>query len=145
VTATVSHPAFVAHLPAFSEVTGEDPRLALVAEVDAHEGPVYFADENALYFTSLPRPGVDRSPSVQIKRLSLDDPGEISVLVADATAANGMAADRPGAPDRLRAGKPLPPRRHQPDRPKHRRTRADRPDVAGTSAQFAQRRDRRTR
>ena len=27
-----------------------------VADVDAHEGPVYVADEHALYFTSLPRP-----------------------------------------------------------------------------------------
>jgi hypothetical protein len=26
--------------------------LWLLAQVDAHEGPVYFADEHALYFTS---------------------------------------------------------------------------------------------
>jgi gluconolactonase len=96
VTATASNSAFVAHAPAFAQVSGEDPRLSLLAEVDAHEGPVYFADEDALYFTSLPKPGVGRSPSVQIKRLSLDDPGEISVLVADANGANGMTADREG-------------------------------------------------
>jgi sugar lactone lactonase YvrE len=69
----------------------------LLAEVDAHEGPVYFADENALYFTTLPRPGVDRSPSVQIKRLSLDQPGDLSVLVDEANGANGMASDHAGA------------------------------------------------
>jgi gluconolactonase len=89
-------PAFVANMPAFAEVVGEDPRLSLVAEVDAHEGPVYFADENALYFTTLPRPGVDRSPSVQIKRLGLDQPGEVAVLVEETRGANGMAADDEG-------------------------------------------------
>jgi len=30
-------------------------------ELDAHEGPVYIADENAIYLTTLPRPGADRS------------------------------------------------------------------------------------
>lgn len=56
---------------------------ALVAHVDAHEGPVYAADEEALYFTSVPRPEVD------IKRLDLRS-GEISLLRADANKANGM-------------------------------------------------------
>ena len=93
---TARHSAFVAHAPEFDEITGDCPRLSLLAEVDAHEGPVYFADENALYFTTLPRPGVDRTPSVQIKRLALEEPGEISVLVAEANGANGMAPDRDG-------------------------------------------------
>jgi gluconolactonase len=96
VITTARHPAFVAHALEFDEVTGERPRLSLLAEVDAHEGPVYFADENALYFTTLPRPGVDRTPSVQIKRLALEEPGEVSVLVDDANCANGMTADRAG-------------------------------------------------
>jgi gluconolactonase len=96
VTATATDTAFVAHAPAFEQVTGEDPRLSRLAEVDAHEGPVYFADEDALYFTSLPKPGVDGSPSVQIKRLALEDPGEISVFVAEGNGANGMTADREG-------------------------------------------------
>jgi hypothetical protein len=55
-----------------------------LAQVDAHEGPVYVADEDALYFTSVPRPGV------AIKRLSLRT-GEVSVLRGDANKANGMA------------------------------------------------------
>jgi gluconolactonase len=93
VITTALSPAFVAHTPGFAEVTGEEPLLWLLADVDAHEGPVYFADENALYFTTLPRPGVDRSPSVQIKRLSLDDPEDISVVVAEAGGANGMTSD----------------------------------------------------
>jgi gluconolactonase len=88
--------AFLAHAAEFEAVLGDDPRLRLVAEVDAHEGPVYFADEDALYFTTVPRPGVDGSPSVQIKRLALHD-GHVEVLAADANGANGMAADQDGA------------------------------------------------
>jgi gluconolactonase len=93
VTTTSCDPAFVASTPGFAEVIGEDPRLSLLAQVDAHEGPVYFGDENAVYFTTLPRRGVDGSPSVQIKRLRLDQPGEASVLVEEARGANGMACD----------------------------------------------------
>ena len=86
------HPAFVAHAPEFADVTGEEPALRLLAEVDAHEGPVYFADENALYFTTLPGPRA----VVQVKRLPLDDPEDVSVLVARASGANGMASDHDG-------------------------------------------------
>jgi gluconolactonase len=96
VSVTLQDPAFVGRAPGFADVLGDAAQLSVLAEVDAHEGPVYFADENALYFTTLPRPGVDRSPSVQIKRLSLDHPDDVSVLVADANGANGMTADREG-------------------------------------------------
>jgi hypothetical protein len=41
----------------FARVLGEGPRLQKVLEVDAHEGPVYARDEDALYFTTVPRPG----------------------------------------------------------------------------------------
>lgn len=95
ITAAV-HPAFVAHAPEFDDVTGDCPSLSLLAEVDAHEGPVYFADEDALYFTSVPRPGPDRSPVVAIKRLSLGEPDRTSVLVSDANGANGMTPDVDG-------------------------------------------------
>jgi gluconolactonase len=62
---------------------------SVLAHVDAHEGPVYAPDEEALYFTSVPRPEVD------IKRL---DPrtGEVSVVRADANRANGMTLGRDG-------------------------------------------------
>jgi gluconolactonase len=63
--------------------------LVQVAETDAHEGPVYAADEGALYFTTV------RAGTVAIKRLDLAD-GVISVLREDANAANGMALDREG-------------------------------------------------
>ena len=94
--ATALQPGFIAHAPEFDEVTGDCPGLSLLVVVAAHEGPVYFPDENALYFTTLPRSGADRTPSVQIKRLALEEPGEVSVLVAEANGANGMAPDREG-------------------------------------------------
>jgi gluconolactonase len=97
VITAVRDPGFLARAPGFAGVVGEEPQLSLLAEVDAHEGPVYFADENALYFTTLPRPRVDVSPSVQIKRLSLEEPDDISVLVDDARGANGMASDHEDA------------------------------------------------
>jgi gluconolactonase len=56
-----------------------------VIAVDAHEGPVYVAGENALYFTSVPRPGA----RVDIKRLALDSM-TVSVVRRNAGAANGM-------------------------------------------------------
>jgi len=63
--------------------------LELIAETDAHEGPVYAADEHALYFTTI------RRDYVAIKRLELAD-RSISVVRADANTANGMALDLEG-------------------------------------------------
>jgi gluconolactonase len=80
---------FASHDPRFEDVLGDDPRLERVAEVDAHEGPVYAADEDALYFTSV------RRERVSIKRLDLGD-GVVTVVREDANAANGMALGRDG-------------------------------------------------
>jgi gluconolactonase len=81
---------FVVHAPEFEKVLGGQPRLERVAEVDAHEGPVYFPDEDALYFTTLPENG--RSA---IKRLELAS-RSITTVVHDANGANGMTADHAG-------------------------------------------------
>ena len=98
---TASNP-FVAHADAFADVVGDAARLAKVADADAHEGPVYVADEDALYFTSLPvatdvpLPG---SRSVAIRRLALDGdrfplgPEHLSTVREPANMANGMALD----------------------------------------------------
>ena len=64
-------------------------RLELVAETDAHEGPVYAADEHALYFTTV------RRERVALKLLDLNS-GSVSVVRASANNANGMALDREG-------------------------------------------------
>ncbi len=80
---------FVTHDAAFADVLGDEPRLVKVADVDAHEGPVYVAGEDALYFTTV------RTDRVSIKRLSLRD-GAVSLVRDDANTANGMTLDREG-------------------------------------------------
>jgi gluconolactonase len=66
-----------------------------VAEVDAHEGPVYVADENALYFTSVPYRKGGGVPVVAIKRLDLAS-GRVSIVRPEANVANGMTLDPDG-------------------------------------------------
>jgi gluconolactonase len=63
--------------------------LVCIAEVDAHEGPVYAA--SSLYFTTV-------RPDVAIKRLRLDglEAVAIETVRANANAANGMALARDG-------------------------------------------------
>ena len=95
VTAIALDP-FVVHDPRFEDVLGESPRLVKVVEADAHEGPVYVAEEDALYFSTLPRGRETGSPAVDIKRLALDgaefplDQDRITVLRTNANAVNGM-------------------------------------------------------
>ena len=81
-------------------VLGRYARLVLVAEADAHEGPVYVSGEDALYFTTVPRaPATPASgtPRAAIKRLALDglslpvDPSRMSTLPAPVHMPNGMA------------------------------------------------------
>jgi gluconolactonase len=57
----------------------------LIVNTNAHEGPVYVASEQALYFTTQ-RAG----RRVDIMRLSLAD-RRVTTVIADANAANGMA------------------------------------------------------
>ena len=71
--------------------SGFPARAEHLVDVDAHEGPVYVSGEDALYFTSVPRPG----PRVDIKRLDLGSL-EVTVVRADARAANGMTLGHDG-------------------------------------------------
>ena len=64
--------------------------LELVAETDAHEGPVYAPDEDALYFTT-----VRRGTHVALKRLELAT-GRVEIVRQDTNVANGMVLDREG-------------------------------------------------
>ena len=101
---------------------GDAPRLARVLKTDAHEGPVYVADEDALYFTTLPRPGRARPgrPSVAIKRLALD--GERFPARARASLRRPRRRERGQRhdprprrpPGRLRAGHAIAARRASP-------------------------------
>jgi gluconolactonase len=76
--------------------------LRRVVATDAHEGPVYVPEEDALYFTTVPRPANGRGPRVDIRRLALDGerfplgPERLSTLRADANVANGMTLDAAG-------------------------------------------------
>jgi gluconolactonase len=86
--------AFHTYDPRFAAVLGVSPRLVRVAETDAHEGPVYVATENALYFTTVPR-FRNGDPDVAIRRLALDGSWPLSgkreaVVRPGANAANGM-------------------------------------------------------
>ena len=89
---------FTSYDAAFRGVLGARLTLRHVVDVDAHEGPVYVADEDALYFTTVPRRG-----QVLIKRLGLGEWGlgpaapEVSVLTADTCVANGMTLGHDGS------------------------------------------------
>lgn len=98
-------PAFEVLDPAFHEVLGEDPRLVRVVETDAHEGPVYVAEEDALYFTTLPREVDDPAPGYReasVARLALHgmrfplEPDRVSVVRTSTAVPNGMALDLDG-------------------------------------------------
>jgi gluconolactonase len=69
--------------------------LAPVAAVEAHEGPVYMASEDALYFTTVPHDRADGVRIVAIARLDVAT-GDVTTVVEDANAANGMTFDRDG-------------------------------------------------
>jgi gluconolactonase len=104
--AQAAHPGFEVYDPEFAVALGPAPRLALVAETDAHEGPVYVPGEDVLYFTSLPGKAdipAAGTPCAYVKRLALDglnfpvDPSRLSVLSAPVHMPNGMALGHDGS------------------------------------------------
>ena len=113
-TTTPTGAAFAVHDDAFLDVLGPSPRLELVLATDAHEGPVYVAGEDALYFTTVPRPG-PAGPLVAIRRLSLDgnrfplEAERLRTVRAEANAANGMALGRDGRLVVCEQGSPATP------------------------------------
>jgi gluconolactonase len=122
--------SFVTHDAAFGAVRGAAPRLARVVETDAHEGPVYVPGEDALYFTSLPRPGQVPAPGflrVRVARIALDgdrfplEPDRVSTVRENANVANGMASTSrdawwPASRARDRSMPPSPAQRRRPGR-----------------------------
>lgn len=82
-------------------------RIVAAARAAAHEGPVWFADEKTLYFTSTPVRGSDGRPMVNIDAVRLDGcplreltgpigAGRVRTVAYDANAANGMCPDGAG-------------------------------------------------
>jgi gluconolactonase len=47
-----------AYCDEFHSVLGSRFQRLVLTETNAHEGPVYVAEEHALYFTTLPEPGL---------------------------------------------------------------------------------------
>jgi len=100
-----ARPGFEVYDPEFEAVLGRYARLALVAETDAHEGPVYVRGEDALYFTTVPRvPGgtAQGAPRAVIKRLALNGlnlpatPARLSTVPAPVYMPNGMTLGQDG-------------------------------------------------
>ncbi len=87
---------FVSHDERFADVLGESPRRVRVVDVEAHEGPVYSAEEDALYFTTVPRRDSRGVPRVSIQRLDVNTL-RIATVRANANVANGMFLDRDGS------------------------------------------------
>jgi gluconolactonase len=96
---------FIVYSGEFKAAVGDAPLLVKVVEIDAHEGPVYIPEEDALCFTTLPKPTNIPLPgfhSVAIKQLALNNDqfpmsaDNITILREPANMANGMALDREG-------------------------------------------------
>ena len=96
---------FIAYSEEFYDVIGSDPQFYTVIETDAHEGPVYVANENTLYFTTVPTSSnipVANSKHVDIKKISLDgaqfplDPSAAITVRSASNMANGMTLGREG-------------------------------------------------
>ncbi|MGY1699430.1 SMP-30/gluconolactonase/LRE family protein [Geodermatophilus sp. SYSU D00766] len=94
VTATAAD-AFVAADRDFAAVTGRRPSLEVLVRCDAHEGPTYLPEEDALYVTTTP---VGRPPGALVRRIALDgdraglDAARVSTVPAAAVVPNGMTA-----------------------------------------------------
>lgn len=98
-SATGSTSGFTVHDPSFTAVLGASPQLRRVVHLDAHEGPVYAADEDALYVTSLPTAGnvpLPGTPTARVRRIQLDglrfplDRDHVRTVDAAVTMPNGM-------------------------------------------------------
>jgi sugar lactone lactonase YvrE len=89
---------FVIYSEEFRAVLGDAPRLEELVATDAHEGPVYVAALDALFFTTVPR-AVDVPlqgfKEVSIGRLEVAA-RTLSTLRAASNLANGMTLDREG-------------------------------------------------
>lgn len=94
-----SVPTYRAYSPAFAAVLGSSYDRYLVAETNAHEGPVYVRERQELYFTTVP---VDTNVPLTgfkrnaIKKVRLDAGNVVEVVRDPANMANGMTLDLEG-------------------------------------------------
>jgi len=89
---------FVTIAPEFAEVVGPSPEYTVVPNVNAHEGPVYVREWDAVLFTSVSH--TTNIPAFGDRNVSigrLDVPSlEVSSFAAATNMANGMTLDRQG-------------------------------------------------
>ena len=90
--------SYIIYADEFHAVLGPNPAFGEIANVSAHEGPVYVRGEDAVYFTSVPQttnvPAFgDRN--VFIGRLDVRS-GAVSTYRPTSNMANGMTLDREG-------------------------------------------------
>jgi gluconolactonase len=89
---------FVIYSDAFLDVLEPDPGYETVSNVNAHEGPVYVRDWDAVLFTTVPvttNIPAFGDKNVAIGRLDVAS-GKVSTFVAETNMANGMTLDRQG-------------------------------------------------
>jgi gluconolactonase len=89
---------FIIYSDAFLDVLGPDPGYEIVANVNAHEGPVYVRDWDAILFTTVPV--TTNVPAFGDKNVAIGQldvvSGKVSTFVAETNMANGMTLDRQG-------------------------------------------------
>ena len=89
---------FIVYAPEFLDVLGPSPEYSIVPNVNAHEGPVYVREWDAVLFTTVPvatNVPASGDRSVSIGRLDFAS-REVSTFVAATNMANGMTLDREG-------------------------------------------------
>lgn len=100
----MTDPHFISHSPEFEQVTGKNPKFTTLIHTNAHEGPVYRHDENALYFLTGPIPTSGYLPDstrVSVNRLDLSGhaplPDSALMTISETSnLANGMTTDLEG-------------------------------------------------
>ena len=89
---------FIVYAPEFLDVLGSSPEYSIVPNVNAHEGPVYVREWDAVLFTTVPvTTNVPSSGdrNVSVGRLDVAS-REVSTFVTATNMANGMTLDREG-------------------------------------------------
>lgn len=81
----------------FLTILGPCPRLEKVVETDAHEGLVYYPNDNSLFFTTTGdfKSGSHPPTKWQVKKICLDTQ-QVTTFIEKTTYANGMTLDLQG-------------------------------------------------
>lgn len=86
--------AFLVRDPEFLDILAFDSKLEIVAHADAHEGGVYFPDDDSFYFTSSKQ--LKPKPNAKIMKVFLET-GKVETVKSETEVANGMVLDNKGS------------------------------------------------